>query len=193
MNAKHLGIRLLGWLAFVAGFAVAAAQLRILILGHITNGWMLLGEVPVAAFAAYLFYIGRRAVLIGKGQQPPKARFGYGRILLGVWLIFSSSNAHLHLFPTRQGIRPLEPSNPTQAVAMDETEIAIFIGCIVLIVSGIWNVLPSENTHPRGRNQTSALVRPDHRDSHVRSSVVWSLQTVLVTHRRKDPSLHSTG
>src|SRR3954467_5905265 len=118
MNAKHLGIRLLGWLALVAGSAIAAAQLRVLILGQITNGWMLLGEVPVVALAAYLFYIGRKAVLIAKGQHPPKARFGYGRILLGVWLIFSSANAHFHFFPTRRGIRPLEPSNPTQAAAM---------------------------------------------------------------------------
>jgi hypothetical protein len=52
MNTKHLGIRLLGWLAFVAGFVVAAAQLRVLIFSHITNGWMLLGEASVAALAA---------------------------------------------------------------------------------------------------------------------------------------------
>ena len=34
---------------------------------------------------------------------------------------------------------------------MDATDIAIFIGCIALIVSGIWNVPPRGNTQTRFR------------------------------------------
>jgi len=58
-------------------------------------------------------------------------------MLLGAILLFGSANSHFHLFPTRAVIKPLEPSNPTQAVAMNVTAIVIAIGCIMLIFSGI--------------------------------------------------------
>ena len=148
---KHFGIRLLGWLAIVAGFAVAAALARVLITGRVANGWMLLGDVLLAAMAAYLIYIGRRAVLTANGQQPPKAQFGYGRILLGAWLIFSSASTRFHFFPTRQAIKPLEASSPAEAVAMNATDIAICIGCVGLILSGIWNFMPRGDTRTRFR------------------------------------------
>jgi len=138
MDMRHRGIQILGCLAIIAGCLVGLRLIRGLIVGHIANFWMLLGDVLFAALAVYLVYVGRRGLAFAKGQPRPKPRFGWGRILLGAILLFSSANSHFHLFPTRTVIKPLEPSNPTQAAAMDVTAIVIAIGCIILIVSGIW-------------------------------------------------------
>jgi hypothetical protein len=99
---------------------------------------ILLAYLLFFALAIYLFSVGRRALSIASGTPRPKARFGWGRMLLGAILLFSSANSHFHLLPTRTVIKPLEPSNPTQAAAMNVTAIVIATGCIILIFWGIW-------------------------------------------------------
>jgi hypothetical protein len=146
MDARHRGIQILGWLAIIAGYGLALLLIRGIFLG-ITRGFgavlsqtfaILLAYLLFFALAVYLFSVGRRARSIANGSPRPKARFGWGRMLLGAILLFSSANNHFHLFPTRTVIKPLEPSNPTQAAAMNVTAVVIAIGCIILIFSGIW-------------------------------------------------------
>lgn len=138
MDAKHRGIQILGFLAFIAGCGLAFLFIRVLIVRHIVNFWMFVGDLLFAALAGYLIYIGLRAVSFAKGQPRPEARFGWGRMLLGACLLFSAANTHFHLFPTKTVVTALEYSNPTQAAAGNATRIAICIGCVFLIVWGIW-------------------------------------------------------
>ena len=138
MDIRHRGTQILGYLAVIAGCLFGLMLIRGFIVGRIANFWMVLGDLLFAALAVYLVYVGRRGVAFAKGQPLPRARFGWGRMLLGAILLFSSANNHFHLFPTRTVIKPLEPSNPTEAAAMNVTAIVIAIGCIIFIFSGIW-------------------------------------------------------
>ena len=144
MDARHRGIQIMGWLSVVAGYGLALLLLRGIFLG-ITRGfgagrtqalWILLGYLLFFALAVYLFNAGRSALSIAKGYPRPKARFGWGRMLLGMIFLFSYAAQHFHLIPAR--FNGLEPSNQTQAVTMNVTSIAICAGCILLVISGIW-------------------------------------------------------
>ena len=145
MDAKHRGIQILGWLSITVGFGLALALIRGIFIG-ITRGfgagrsqafWILLGYLVFLALALYLFDVGRRAISIAKGCPRPKARFGWGRILLGSIFLYSSVVDHFHLIPAR-GFKHLEPTNETQAVVMKVTAIVISLGCVLLILSGMW-------------------------------------------------------
>src|ERR1700678_4229515 len=80
--------------------------------------------------------VGRRAISIAKGSPRPKARFGWGRMVLGAVLIFSAATAQFHPFPTR--VKSLEYENRTQTIAGHATIMAVCAGCVFLILSGIW-------------------------------------------------------
>jgi hypothetical protein len=146
--SKHRGVQIVGWLAVVAGCGLGVLLIRVLIVGHIVNFWNFVGDMLLAALAAYLLYIGWRAVCFAKGQPRPKARFGWGRMLLGACLLFSAANTQFHLVPTRTVVRPLEYSNPTQAAAGNFTTIAICIGCVFLILWGIWKGFQQQLVKP---------------------------------------------
>ena len=138
MNAKSVVILVFGCLAALAGGLVAIVPIRALAFGRIANVWMLLGELLVAALAVYLIYVGRRSMAYARGIPQCKARFGWGRIILGALVLFGSANAHFHLIrSSRTVIRPLAPSNPAQAASLNVPAIAIAIGCMILIFSGL--------------------------------------------------------
>jgi hypothetical protein len=99
--------------------------------------WILLGYLLFLALAVYLFTVGRRALSIAKGSLRPRAQFGSGRILLGGILLYGSAVDYFHLIPA-SGVKHLEPTNETQAVAMKVTAVVIALGCILLIFSGVW-------------------------------------------------------
>jgi hypothetical protein len=146
MGAKRLGIRVLGWLSLVVGYGLALLLIRGVFIG-ITKGfganrsqvfWIVLGYLLFLALAAYLFTLGRRALSLAKGRPQTRMRFGWGRMVLGAILLYSSAVDHFHLIPVHRMVRHLEPTNETQAVAMRVTAIALAVGCVVLILSGIW-------------------------------------------------------
>jgi hypothetical protein len=145
MDARHRGIQIIGWLSVIAGYGLGLLLIRGIFVG-ITRGfagrpqtfWLVLAYLLFLAVAVYLSTVGRRAVSIAKGNPQPRARFGWGRMLLGACLLFSAANTHFHLLPTRTVVKSLEYSNPTQAAAGNATTIAICIGCVFLIVWGIW-------------------------------------------------------
>jgi hypothetical protein len=145
MDAKERGIQILGWLSLVAGYGLALLLIRGIFLG-ITRGfgagrsqavWILLAYLLFFALAVYLFNVGRRALSIAKGRPRPKARFGWGRMLLGAIFLFSYSARYFHLIPAR-AFKGLEPSNQTEALAMNVSAIVVAAGCILLIFSGMW-------------------------------------------------------
>jgi hypothetical protein len=59
-------------------------------------------------------------------------------MLAGALLIYSTATTHFRLFPTRHFVKQLEYENQTQATAGNVTTIIICIGCVCLILSGIW-------------------------------------------------------
>jgi hypothetical protein len=145
MNAKRRGIQIFGWLSVIAGYSLALLLIRGVFTG-ITRGfaggphafWLLVAYLLFLALAAYLFTVGRRAISIAKGDPRPRAQFGWGRMLLGALLIFGAANNRFHLLPTRQFVKQLQYENQTQAQAGDITTITICIGCVFLILWGIW-------------------------------------------------------
>lgn len=155
MDAKHLGIRSLAWLSLIVGYGLALLLIRGVYIGT-TRGfgasrsqafWIVLGYLLFLGLAAYLFAFGRRALSIAKGSLRPRARFGWGRIVLGAILLYSSAVDHFHLIPGRQVIKRLEPTNETQALTMKATAIIIALGCLGLIFSGIWRGFRPHSTN----------------------------------------------
>ena len=138
MDAKHRSIQILGWFTAIVGYVLALLLIRGIIIGHPANFWVVLGYLLFLALAAYVINLGRRLVLRAKGHPQPKARFGWGRMLLGAIVLYSSAADHFHLLPGARALNRLEPSNQTQAAAMNFTTIVIAVGCVLLIVSGIW-------------------------------------------------------
>jgi hypothetical protein len=146
--SNYRGFQILGWLAIIAGCGLAILLVRVLIVGHIVNFWNLVGDMLLAAVAAYLLSIGWRAICFAKGQPIAKARFGWGRMLFGACLLFSTANTQFHLVPIKTIVRPLEYSNPAQAAAGNLTTIAICIGCAFLILWGIWKGFQPRSVNP---------------------------------------------
>jgi hypothetical protein len=155
MGQTRRGIQVLDWLSIIAGYGFALLLIRGIFL-LITRGFgadpshapfVVLGYLLFLALCVYLFNLGRRALLLAKGFPQPKPRFGWGRILLGSIFLYSNAVRHFHLIPAR--FKPLQPSNDVEAVSMNITEGVLFIGCLLLIFSGIWRGL---------RRQTQANV-----------------------------------
>ena len=67
-------------------------------------------------------------------------------MLLGAVFLYGSAVDHFHLIPVH-GVKHLEPTNETQAVAMNVTAVVIALGCIVLIFSGIWRGFRPHRPH----------------------------------------------
>jgi hypothetical protein len=138
MDMRHRLAQILGCLAIAAGCVLGLALIGAITIRHIANFWMVLGDLLFASIAVYLVYVGRRGLAFAHGKPRPKARFGWGRILLGVLLLFSSAEGHFHLISTHTVIKRLEPSNSKQAAAMNATAVVIAAGCVIMIFSGIW-------------------------------------------------------
>ena len=144
--------QVIGYIAVVLGGILGLLLLRAVVFGRIVNFWMLLGDLLFAGLAVYLIYAGRRVVCSAKRQPLRPARFGWGRMLLGAILLFSNASSHFHLYPVRTVIQPMQPSNATEAAAMNITAIAIALGSAALIVSGICKGL-----RPAATKSASAL------------------------------------
>ena len=158
MDARHRGIQIFGWLSVIAGYGFALLLIRGIFIG-ITGGfaghpqafWLVLGYLLFLALAVYFFTVGRRAISIAKGNPRPRARFGWGRMLLGALLLFGAANNQFHFFPTKHFVKPLEYENQTQAGAGNVTTIVICIGCLFLILWGIWKGFRRQTIRPDRR------------------------------------------
>jgi len=147
MNARHRSIQILGWLSIIAGYGLALLLIRGIFIG-IKGGfgaerwqafWIVLVYLLFFAIAVYLFSVGRRALSIAKGRPRPRARFGWGRILLGAIYLYGAGVVHFHLIPVRS-VKVLDPTNETQALSV------IAVGSILLIFSGVWRAFRPHRT-----------------------------------------------
>jgi len=144
MTAKSAVVLISSCFAALAGGVLAIVLIRAvtfgITFGRITNLWIVAGDLLIGALAFYLFYLGQRGIAYARGIPRPKARFGYGRIILGALVLFGSASEHFHPAPpnTPLAIKTLPPSNPTEAAVMHVTEGVIMLGCGVLMISGMW-------------------------------------------------------
>jgi len=146
MNAKRFAIQISGWLALIGGYGLGLVLIRGVYIGA-TRGfgasrsqarWIVLGYLLFLGLAAYLFALGRRALSVAKGNPKPKARFGWGRMALGMAWLWSIAVNDFHLIPVHQHIKLMEPANEAQAIGMKATDILVALGCVALVLSGIW-------------------------------------------------------
>jgi hypothetical protein len=154
MNSKHRSLQIVGWVSVIAGFGLGLLLIRGFFVG-ITRGfaahrsqvfWIVMGYLLFFALAVYIFDVGNRALSIAKEHPRPRARFGWGRILVGVIVLYSSAADHFHLIPAGP-FKRLEPANATQAATMETTAAVLALGCVLLIFSGIWKGVRSGHTH----------------------------------------------
>jgi lysylphosphatidylglycerol synthetase-like protein (DUF2156 family) len=155
MDARHRWIQIFGWLSVIAGYGLALLLIRGIFIG-ITRGfsgrpqafWVLVGYLLFLATAVYMFAVGRRAISNANGRPRPTVRFGWGRMLLGALLIYGTATTQFHLLPTRHFVKQLEYENEAQATAGNVTTVALCIGCVFLILGGIWKGFRQQTVKP---------------------------------------------
>jgi hypothetical protein len=131
VDAKHRLARVAGILLLLIGPLGGFALLGGLVRHRPATIWDA-GDFSFAlALAVYVVYIGSRTFRWGIGQNMSAVRIKWGRVLLGVWLIFTQAKNHFHpgnLFT---------PSSPGEALGMLIAEILITLVGMVLIFSGL--------------------------------------------------------
>ena len=133
MDMKHRGVQALGIASMICGGVFDLLVIRILAFRHVQDVWGWTDLLFAAAFAAYLFWVGVRAMRWARGERPTTlARIKWGRILLGFLLGYNEIKNFLH-----PAANLLQPSNETQAQAMKATEIGIAALGMYLVVSGL--------------------------------------------------------
>jgi hypothetical protein len=127
MQEKRMAGRLLGIMAIVGGSLLVGKVSWNLIRsagysleGYIIDFWYLLVQIWLLALGSYFISIGLRKYRASKtGKQTKKQRIGWGRILIGSFLMISTINNRLHPVHNRW---ELKPDNEAQASAMKATE-----------------------------------------------------------------------
>lgn len=110
METKHRRKQMLGALAILIGAVVALNLVRVLAIralsGHTITAWLFVYYLLVAGIAAYLLRLGWRTIQL----RSSTARFGWGRLVFGAWMVFDSVNEYLHFMPFQ---RPRWGGNPS--------------------------------------------------------------------------------
>lgn len=127
-----LGQMILGIAGVFLGVLLGLLMVRGLLLSNIKpDAWNISGVFVFCLLAAFLIWIGVRAVRRGKGQFVPKATIRWGWMLAGIWLIFFS--LHSHFYP---GPNSYKPADAGEAIGM--LILTIFmavVGGVLIIVS----------------------------------------------------------
>lgn len=131
VDPKHRLARVAGILLLLIGALGGFALLGGLVRHRPANIWDAADFSFALAFAAYVVYIGSRISRWGTGQTMSEVRIKWGRVLLGVWLIFVQAKNYFH--PGNL----LAPGSPGEALGMHIAEILITFGAMALIFSGL--------------------------------------------------------
>jgi hypothetical protein len=91
--------------------------------------------------AAFLIWIGSRAVRRGRGQLVPATRIKWGRVLAGIWLVFFSFKSHF-----APDANAYQADNASQAFGMLAATIFMLAAGIFLIAHSLKPLLRSRNT-----------------------------------------------
>jgi len=141
MDIRRRTKQLSGAIVLLVGCVLTLASLRRLpYISHVwTTGnlamslWNITGFVVFPALAAYCVLSGLRLI---NPQLIRAPRFGWGRIVIGSFMLYVQVGSDLHFTP--EGPVPtFKASNPTQAATMKATGIAIGLFFIYLIYRGV--------------------------------------------------------
>ncbi len=96
--ALKLAQNVLGTLSIFLGLSIGLLMVRgLFVSGGLTrDAWNIGGVFVFCLLAAFLVWIGARAVRRGRGQIVPAPTIKWGRMLGGVWLIFFAMHSHFH-------------------------------------------------------------------------------------------------
>jgi hypothetical protein len=96
--ALKLAQIVLGILSIFLGIAIGLLMVRgLFVSGGLTrDAWNIGGVFVFCLLAAFLVWIGTRAIRRGRGQIVPAPTIKWGRMLGGVWLIFFAMHSHFH-------------------------------------------------------------------------------------------------
>jgi len=133
VDAKRRIVQLVGITGLVSGSLFGLLVLRGLILRHVADAWSAMDLIFAFAFSAYLFSVGILAMRWARRQRTAESvKVKWGRVLLGSLLIFIEAKNHFH-----PATNLLQPSNETQAAAMNATAIVLGLLGSWLVVSGV--------------------------------------------------------
>jgi hypothetical protein len=145
VEAKHWTTQLLAITSLIAGCLLGARTGWHLILvaaysmrGYSIDFWYVLIKASLFGLAVHLISVGVRRIRGAKEGGTKTPKIGWGRVLVGTFLIFSCVDNLLHPVHNRFEFKP---SNEVQAAAMKSTELFLnrFMPVVGagLIVSGI--------------------------------------------------------
>jgi hypothetical protein len=104
------------------------------------SGWNIGGVFVFSLLAAFLIWIGSRAVRRGRGQIVPQPMVKWGRALGGVWLVFFAFKSHFAPDPNAY-----QADNTGQAFGM-------FMATVFMLAAGVFLIVTSLKPLWRTRN-----------------------------------------
>jgi hypothetical protein len=111
MPIKYRLFQAIGAISLIGGCVLATIQARFFLFAVNPDGWLRAGVLLSGVTSIYFIYVGFR--LLRFGSSPPPMLLGWGRILSGIWMVFSE--IHIRLRPAANR---LKPSNEVQAAGM---------------------------------------------------------------------------
>lgn len=148
MEAKHGTLRVLAIISLIAGCLLGTLTIWRLIVaavhfmqGNSVSPWFLLIQMWFLGLTAYLIFFGLGRIRGATEDWEKTPKIGWGKVLLGAFLIISCLGNLLHAVPNKMEKYQFKPSNEREAEVMKNTELFLnlfmpFVGA-TLIVSGI--------------------------------------------------------
>src|SRR5271166_2747741 len=141
MNTNRLAKQLFGIVVPLTGCVLLLASLRrMFYISHLwttgspgLNLWNVVGLFLFPSLGVYCVGAGLRLL---NPQLIKKPRFGWGRIVIGLFMLYVQVGSELHFAPDGP-VPTFKPSNPTQATSMKITGIAFCLIFIYVIYRGI--------------------------------------------------------
>lgn len=142
--AAKPGQIILGTASIFLGAVLALLMVRALLLSANWAGksvWNIGGMFVFSLLAAFLIWIGSRAVRRGRGQLVPATTVKWGRVLGGIWLVFFASKSHF-----APDANAYQANNSSQAFGMLAASIFMLAAGIFLIAHSLKPLLRSHNS-----------------------------------------------
>ena len=135
---------ILGVASIFLGAVLGLLMVRALLLSAnwaVKSVWNIGGMFVFCLLAAFLIWIGSRAVRRGRGQLVPATTIKWGRVLGGIWLVFFAFKSHF--VPEANAY---QADNASQAFGMLAATIFMLAAGIFLIAHSLKPLLRSGNS-----------------------------------------------
>jgi hypothetical protein len=172
-GAKKIQQLVRGSLLLMLGAWMATGTIRAIIYILRTqnfDSWFAGDTVVRIACSIFLIWVGARAVHHA-GQELPRTKIGWGRLLLGVVFIYIQIRDYFVPAPDA-----LQPDNANQAFGMRAMRAVFWIAGVALIFAAFLKKKPQANTLPEKADISSAQQQnsargfstpaPDHQSDH---------------------------